>query len=199
MYSEGKNLLKLYCILSLISIFLIECSQFNKPKISPGLYHISRVVNNELLNGGEKWLSISENNAFIKLGEFTLRFDILELQSGFASLYYPPTTESLTYEELVRRNKSKYSNTNDVLILKSMMRKYGLDNDLEFISRIDPFDGLTVYERFKLKNNIVFFWNKTITIPVESKEYPGKVSLSGKSIVFKSNNGTFHMVLDKID
>lgn len=199
MCSEGKNLLKLYCILSLISIFLIECSQFNKPKISPGLYHISRVVNNELLNGGEKWLSISENNAFIKLGEFTLRFDILELQSGFASLYYPPTTESLTYEELVRRNKSKYPNTSDIMILKSMMRKYGLDNNLESISRIDPYDGLTMFDRFKKKNGLHFFWKKTVTIPVKSKEYPGKVYLSGKSIVFKSDNGTFHIVLHKIE
>jgi hypothetical protein len=199
MCSEGKNSQRLYFILSLVTIFLIGCSQFNKPKISPGLYHTSLVVNNELLNGGEKWLSISENNAFIRLGECTLRFDILQLQSGFASVYYPPTTEILTFKELVSRNRSKYPNTSDILILKSMMRKYGLDNNLESISRIDPYDGLTMFDRFKKKNGLHFFWKKTVTIPVKSKEYPGKVYLSGKSIVFKSDNGTFHIVLHKIE
>lgn len=186
-------------LLCLTSSLFVCCKQFNESKINPGLYQAYQIVGNQLKELGQKRLTITNSIGYVKFGESTLRFDASGTSPAIAYLLYPSTNESLTYKEIVERYKNEYSNTSDIQVLIAVGRRFRLDDVLRNTTKKDDYDNRTVYERFRDNRELWFFWEKTTSLPVNSKEYKGEIIVSNKSLTFNSYNGQFIITLDKID
>ena len=185
-------------LLCLTSSLFVCCKQFNESKINPGLYQAYQIVGNELKELGQTRLTITNNIGYVKFGESTLRFDASGTSPAIAYLLYPSTTEVLTYEEIVERFKKDYGNSSDLQVLITVARRFRLNDVLRMTIERDDYDNLTAYERFK-KGNLWYFWNKTSSLPISSREYEGEMVVSKNRLTFNINNGQFIITLDKID